>query len=225
MNRARRSSGVAVAAEVEEPGAAAPGAHLGALGHHEVHEARAAPCRDEDVAGGAAVVVADGADGTAVVAGRRFVGGREGRECGRDRGAPAAGAAALLLFLVLLIIILVVAAVDVACARPCGGVRAHGRHGGVARRGAGGAGPAAGGQRRRGSWHRRGGECRRARINSRARAVLPVDVVNLPRLHKSTQTMYKHATCMDKRKTGRNEQNDKIAVAVQECHTHVLRSS
>jgi hypothetical protein len=163
--------GVAVAAEVEEAGAAALGAHLGALRYHEVHEARAAPGCDEDVAGGD--------DGAAVVAGRGLVRGREGRQRGRDRGALAAArGAAALLFLILLVVI-VVAAVDVASLWPRAGVRANGRHGGEARRGAG--------DRRRGVRRLRGGEGQRARVDGRAPAVFPVDVVNLPRLQKSAQ--------------------------------------
>lgn len=188
-------SGVAVAAEVEEAGAAALGAHVGALGHHEVHEAGAAAGRHEDVPGAEA--------GAAVVAGAGLVGGREGRERRRDcrppaaaraAGAAAAGggaAAALGLVLVvrlpvLLLVVVVVPAV-VADAPPRAGHdvrRAHGRrHGGVPRRRRG----RAPGAPRRGGARCRGGDegRRRARVHRRPGAVLPVDVVHLPRLHEN----------------------------------------
>jgi hypothetical protein len=193
--RAPSISGVAVAAEVEEAGAAALGAHVGALGHHEVHEAGAAPGRHEDV---------PGAEAAAVVAGAGLVGGGEGRERGRDGRAPAAaraagaaarGAAALGLVLVLavllvvlfLLVVVVVAAVVAGDGGPpvAVDVRAHGRHGGVAGR-LGGRAAGAPGRRRRGVRRRREGRGR-ARVHRRAGAVLPVDVVHLPRLHKSAQ--------------------------------------
>uniref|UniRef100_A0A0A9D5X9 Uncharacterized protein n=1 Tax=Arundo donax TaxID=35708 RepID=A0A0A9D5X9_ARUDO len=187
------SSGVAVAAEVEQAGAAALGAHVGALGHHEVHEARAAPGCHEDVPRGGGVVSGAGA-GAAVVEGGGLVGRREGRERGRDGGAPAAAGAAalglLLLVVFLVLVVVVVAAVVVgAGAWPGGDVRADGRHGGVAGRGAADAACARRAARdgRRRARRRRGMEGRRARVDGRAGAVLPVDVVHLPRLHKSAQ--------------------------------------
>lgn len=196
------TSGVAVAAEVEEAGAAALGAHVGALGHHEVHEAGAAPGRHEHV---------PGAEAAAIVAGAGLVGGGEGRERGRDGRAPAAaraagaaarGAAALSLVLVILavlfflvlvlvlflLVVVVVAAVVAGDGAPprAGDVHAHGRHGGVAGR-RGGRAAGAPGRRRRRARRRRGEGRRRARVHRRAGAVLPVDVVHLPRLHKSAQ--------------------------------------
>lgn len=192
-------SGVAVAAEVEEAGATALGAHVGALRHHEVHEAGAAPGRHEHVPGAAEAAAA-------VVAGAGLVGGREGRERGRDGRSPAAaraagaaagGAAALglvlvlvlvlvLLAVVLFLVVVVIAAVVAGGAPPrAGDVRAHGRrHGGVPGRRCGRAAGAPR-RRRRGARRRRGEGRRRARVHHRSGAVLPVDVVHLPRLHEN----------------------------------------
>lgn len=170
----------AVVAEVEEAGAAALGAHVGALGHHEVHEARPAPGRDEHVAGVAGAVAAGGG----------LVGRGEGRERRRDGGTPAAAAAAALLVVPVAAVVAVPTAAVVRAGAPRDH-RTHGRDGGVAGR-RGGGGPAGTRATRRGGGgarRRRGGEGRRrARVDGRPGAVLPVDVVHLPRLHQTGHT-------------------------------------
>lgn len=45
---------------MEEAGTAALGAQADALGHHEVHETRPAPDRDQHVAGGVPIVAGGG---------------------------------------------------------------------------------------------------------------------------------------------------------------------